>query len=70
MDKPGIKTRLEVLQKVMNWSDKQTENFFDKLCEDYENYFKNFKRRKLYTVDEYDEIGIENLLNTIVDVMT
>ncbi len=55
---------------VMKWSDEETKDFFDKLCEDYDNYYKNFKRRRLYTANEYDEIGIENLLFTIVNTMT
>jgi len=70
MDNACIQSRLAVLQMVMKWSDEETKDFFDKLCEDYDNYYKNFKRRRLYTANEYDEIGIENLLFTIVNTMT
>ena len=58
MENDGSHTRLKVIQRAMKWSNEETEEFFNKLC-DY-----------CYNIDEESEINMKQILNIIVYAMT
>ena len=66
MDNPRLQFLLNTIQGNMKWSDKKKDDFFDRVKDFYRLHFKGYKKRRMYSSNEYDEIDIYTLLDLII----
>lgn len=64
-----IQRRLMIIKRHMKWNDLEIDDFFEKLCGEFNCRFKGYKKRRLYSAGEYDEINIERVLDIIINSM-
>ena len=65
----GIQRRLVIIQRHFKWSDDERDAFFDRLQNNFTPLFKGYKKRRLYSATDYDDIELHQVLDIIINSM-